>query len=98
MLCKKMTQILSLLFLCCEITLFAVQADILGFWKTVNEQGVAQCVVAVYEYAGLYYGRIIGTYDDRGHMYDTIYNPKDRAPGIVGDPFYSGLDLIWGLT
>ncbi len=28
-------------------------------------------------------------------MDDTIYHPKDRAPGIVGNPYYSGLDIVW---
>jgi len=73
-------------------------ADILGFWKSVNEDtGKAQCVVAIYKYQNMYYGRIIGTYDDKGHMNDTIYEPKDRAPGVSGSPFYCGLDLIWDL-
>ena len=71
--------------------------DIGGFWKTVNEEGKAQCIIAVYEYQGLYYGRIIGTFDDAGKMDDSIYKPSKRAPGVVGDPFYSGLDIIWDL-
>ncbi len=76
-----------------------VADDITGFWKSVNEKtGLAQCVVAVYEYDGLCYGRIIGTYDDKGHMKDTIYAPKERAPGVIGNPFYAGLDLIWDLV
>jgi uncharacterized protein (DUF2147 family) len=72
--------------------------DITGFWKSVNEKtGKSQCVVAVYEYDGVRYGRIVGTYNDEGKMDDTIYKPKGRAPGLVGDPYYCGLDLIWDL-
>jgi uncharacterized protein (DUF2147 family) len=72
--------------------------DISGFWKTINEDGVAQCIIAVYEYDDVYYGRIIGSYDETGKMVDTIYKPVKRAPGVIGDPFYSGLDIIWGLV
>lgn len=83
------------------IFLFAVQSllaaeGIGGFWKTINEEGVAQAVIAIYEYEGLYYGRIVGSYK-KGVMNDTIYTPIVRAPGVVGQPFYSGLDIIWYL-
>lgn len=72
--------------------------DITGFWKTVDEKtGKAQSMVAVYEYHGKYYGRIIGTFDDSGKMVETIYNPKGRAPGIQGNPYYCGMDIIWNL-
>jgi uncharacterized protein (DUF2147 family) len=72
--------------------------DIAGFWKTISDEtGKPQCVIAVYEYDGLYYGRIIGTYNDEGKMTDSIYKPDKRAPGVVGNPFYSGLDIIWDL-
>ena len=30
-------------------------------------------------------------------MTETIYSPKERAPGVVGHPFYCGLDIIWDL-
>lgn len=72
--------------------------DIVGFWKTINENtGRAQSIVAIYEYQGKYFGRIIGTYDERGHIKDSIYYPKERAPGVIGKPFYAGLDIIWNL-
>ncbi len=71
--------------------------SIQGFWKTVNEEGVTQAIIAVYKYADLCYGRIIATYGDNGKIDDSIYHPSKRAPGVVGDPFYSGLDIIWYL-
>jgi uncharacterized protein (DUF2147 family) len=70
---------------------------ITGFWKTIDEQGLAQSVIAIYEYKGLCYGRIIGTFDERGHMKEHIYAPKERAPGLVDHPHYCGLDIIWDL-
>src|SRR5580704_5751150 len=87
----------SLFFLLMTIASFATE-DIGGFWKTINEQGEAQCIIAVYEYDDVYYGRIIGSYNDKGVMDDSIYNPRKRAPGVVGEPFYSGLDIIWDLV
>lgn len=89
-----MFRILFLLFF--STTLFA--QDITGFWKSVDDEtGLARCVVAVYEYGNRCYGRIIGTFDDEGKMKDSIYHPVTRAPGVVGDPYYSGLDIIWDL-
>lgn len=85
-----------LLFLCFARLGFSAD-DISGFWKSVNEQGEAQCIFAVYEYDGLYYGRIIGIYNETGVMDDTIYAPQKKAPGVIGTPFYCGLDIIWGL-
>ena len=30
-------------------------------------------------------------------MQDDIYHPKEKAPGVPGNPPYCGLDLIWNL-
>ena len=73
-------------------------AEISGFWKSYHDNSdIIQCVFAVYPYEGMYYGRIICTYDEDGKMKDSIYHPKERAPGVVGDPYYCGLDLLWNL-
>jgi uncharacterized protein (DUF2147 family) len=88
---------LSLLYLLLFCNALIAQ-DIGGFWKSINEKtGMPQCVVAVYEYEDLYYGRIVGTFDENGKMDETIYKPKGRAPGVAGNPFYCGLDIIWYL-
>lgn len=72
--------------------------DIKGYWKSISDEtGKPQCVVAVYEYEGYCYGKILGTFDSEGKMDDDIYNPKGRAEGVVGQPFYAGLDIIWNL-
>lgn len=86
---------LSFLILCIQI----MAQDITGFWTTVNEKTKKpESIIAIYEYKGKYYGRIIGTYDlNTGKIGDTIYNPVERAPGVVGQPFYSGLDIIYNL-
>lgn len=69
-----------------------------GFWKTVDEKtGKVQSVVAIYPYKGMYYGRMIGTFDDKGKIKDDIYHPVERAPGVWGNPYYAGLDFIWDL-
>ena len=89
---KKLALLVVLLF----STLSA--SEICGVWKSVNDDtDKAQCYVAVYEYQGKYYGRIIATCDSDGVINDTMDEPKERAPGIVGQPYYAGLDLIWNL-
>ncbi len=89
----KTIQTISL-FLC--LSLSAVAEDVTGFWTTLNEDtNNPSSVIAVYPYKGNYYGRILATYDKNGVMDDSIYNPKDRAPGIEGHPYYSGLDIVW---
>lgn len=70
--------------------------DITGFWMTLNKKTkTPSSIIAIYPYEGQYYGRIIATYNSEGVIDDTIYNPKDRAPGIIGNPYYSGLDIVW---
>lgn len=85
------------------VCLLAISASLLGqnivgFWKTVDENTKKpQSVVAVYEYQGKYYGRLILTYNSDGSVNDTIYSPRERAPGVIGEPYYAGLDIIWDL-
>lgn len=72
--------------------------EITGFWKSINKKtGNIQCVFAIYEYQDRYYGRIISTYNENGVLEDSIYSPKKRAPGVKGNPFYCGMDLLWNL-
>lgn len=84
------------IFLAIAVSVFAAD-DITGFWKSLDDSGRPQCVFGVYEHDGLYYGRIIGTYNDEGEMKDTIYNPVGRADGVVGNPHTCGLDIIYNL-
>lgn len=72
--------------------------DIVGFWKSLDDKtGKPQSIVAIYKYLHKFYGRLVVTYNDNGSVNDTIYNPKDRAPGVKGNPYYAGLDFIWNL-
>lgn len=72
--------------------------DISGFWKSLDDKThLPDSIIAIYPYEGKYYGRIIATYNEKGQLEDTIELPKNRAPSIKGHPFYSGLDIIWGL-
>lgn len=71
---------------------------ITGYWKTMDEiSGKAQSIIAIYKYNDRYFGRLILSYNDDGTVSDTIYQPKNRAPGVVGDPYYSDFDLIFNL-
>lgn len=89
---------LSFLFCLLAINVGAFADEVVGFWKTIDDKtGKANSIIAVYEYKGKYYGRIIATYNKEGQVDDSIEAPKDRAPGVVGTPFYSGLDILWDL-
>lgn len=75
-----------------------LSADVFGLWKTINEEtGKPESIVAIYEHNKKIYGRIIATYNKEGKIEETLENPKDKAPGIVGHPYYVGLDLLWDL-
>ena len=94
MLKKMMTSLICLL----AFSTVVLADDVIGFWKTISDKtGKAESIIAVYQYQGKYYGRIIATFDKNGKVDDSIEAPKDRAPGVVGNPFYSGLDIIWDL-
>lgn len=74
-------------------------SDITGFYQNINkETNRPNSVIAIYPYQGKYYGRIIATYNAQGVMEDTMYHPIDRATGVVGNPFYCGLDIVWTST
>jgi len=82
------------IFLFCISSLYS--ENIVGFWKTRNDKtGKPQSIIGIYEYQNRYYGRIIGSYDEEGKMDDTIYDPIGRANAVQGDPYFSGLDIVW---
>jgi uncharacterized protein (DUF2147 family) len=91
----RMLHLLALCMLACPL----IGQDIDGFWSTVNEETKKpQAIVAIYKYKDMHYGRMIGTYQrGTGKIFDTLYHPIERAPGIVGEPYYSGLDFIYNL-
>jgi uncharacterized protein (DUF2147 family) len=69
--------------------------DITGFWQTINkETKLPNSVIAVYAYQGKYYGRIVATYNEKGEIAETMDHPVSRAPGVVGEPYYCGLDIV----
>src|SRR5271168_673542 len=86
---------LSLLFLLCLGSTIQAE-DVTGFWQTMNKKtNLPSSVIAIYAYQGRYYGKIIATYDKDGVLDETIYHPKTRAPGVVGNPYYCGLDIVF---
>jgi uncharacterized protein (DUF2147 family) len=75
-----------------------IAEDVVGFWKTIDDETKKpQSIVGIYEHEGKYFGRIILTYNDKGGINDSIENPKNRAPGVVGEPYYAGMDIMWDL-
>jgi hypothetical protein len=72
--------------------------DVVGLWKIPDEKtGHPRVIVAVYAHQNKYYGRVIAAFDKEGTIDDSIYAPISRSPRLVGDPFYSGMDIIWNL-
>lgn len=94
-----MNKIFVLSFFCLVAFCSSLFADnCVGFWKTIDDKtGHQQSIVAIYKYKDKYYGRLILSYNDEGKVNDTMYNPKSRAPGVKGNPYYSGMDIIWDL-
>lgn len=87
---------LSLFFIAIFCTAFGSD-DISGYWKSLKDDGQPQCIFCVYRHDEIYYGRIIGTYNDEGILDDTIHKPTGRAAGVVGNPHTCGLDIVYGL-
>ncbi len=71
---------------------------IVGLWKSRDEKSdKPRSLVAIYEYKGKYYGRMLATYNDEGEIKDTILEQKEKAPGVVGEPPYCGMDFVYNL-
>jgi uncharacterized protein (DUF2147 family) len=93
----KALLITALTMMALSLNLMAAE-DIVGLWKSIDEKtGHPQSVVAIYEYKGKYFGRILLTFTPDGEVNDSIIHPGERAPGVIGHPYYSGLDLIWNI-
>jgi len=93
---KKYKLLILICFLSVSSSVFA--KDIMGFWKTISDETKKpQSLVAIYPYQNKYYGRLIATFDDNGKIFDSTENPITKAPGVKGQPYYSGLDFIWDL-
>lgn len=93
-----MIRILQLLIALLFFNTAAFAHEVIGFWDTIDEKtNKALSVVAIYEYQGKFFGRIVATYDEQGKIAETLHSPIKRAPGLKGKPHYAGLDLIWNL-
>lgn len=73
--------------------------DITGLWKTIDdESGNPTGVVAVYEYQGKIYGRVIASFDEDGkYIDDDMYRQINTSPFLVGDPAFNALTIIWDM-
>lgn len=73
--------------------------DITGLWKTIDDEtGNPKGVVAVYEYQGKIYGRVIASFDDDGkYIDDDMYRQINTSPFLEGEPAFSGLTIIWDM-
>lgn len=94
---RKLGILLSL-FLFAFSSIQAATQDVVGFWKMYDEKtNKPVSVVAIYQHRNKFYGRLIANYEDDETLVDTIYHPINKAPGVKGNPYYSGLDFIWDM-
>ncbi|MEN9343378.1 MAG: hypothetical protein RLZZ453_165 [Chlamydiota bacterium] len=71
---------------------------ITGLWNSRDQDSdKPRALVAIYKYQDQYYGRMLATYDDEGKIKDTIFEQKGRAPGVVGNLPYCGMDFIYNV-
>ncbi len=98
-----MKTLLSILF-CAALTFLSCstpikEPDITGLWKSRDQHSdKPRSLVAVYKYQDKYYGRMLATYNEEGNIQDTIIEKKDKAPGVVGNPPYCGMDFVYDLV
>jgi len=95
-----MVKTLFLLFICitCSCLSNVETQDITGLWKSRDQDSdQPRALVVIYKYKDMYYGRMLATYDEDGQFNDTILEQKDKAPGVVGNPPYCGMDFIYNV-
>ena len=86
-----------LLFLLLSSSAVMAAEDVTGLWRGVDEKtGDTTMFTYIYEYQGKLYGRMVVTYDE-GVLKDFINAPGDKADLWIGDPYYAGMDIIWGM-
>ncbi len=80
---------------CCSLS---ADQEITGLWKSRDDKSdKPRSLVVIYKYEDKYYGRMIATYDEEGKIEDTILEKKDKAPGVVGNPPYCGMDFVYNI-
>ena len=81
-----------------EVEMDVDKGGITGLWKTRDQYSEKpRGLVVIYEYQGRYYGRMLATYDENEKIQDSIVDPKDKAPGVIGNPPYCGMDFIYNV-
>ena len=96
-----MMKALLLILSCVALILFSCSTtpeppSIVGLWKSTDQHSEKpRALVAIYKYQDKYYGRMLATYDEEGNIKDSILEKKEKAPGVVGNPPYCGLDFIY---
>lgn len=93
---KLLLLVLACLTFSCSSTV--EQEGITGLWKSRDQDSdEPRALVVIYKYHDMYYGRMLATYDEEGQFSDTILEQKDKAPGVVGNPPYCGMDFIYNV-
>jgi len=92
---KKLFFVLSILIFSTACLMAA--DNVIGLWRGVDENtGESTMFTYIYEYQGKLYGRIVVTFDE-GLLKDTVNQPEHEAELWKGNPYYAGMDIIWGM-
>lgn len=95
---KNFLRILFCGFLIFLASSLHAEDGIVGLWKSRDQKSdKPRSLVAIYQYQGKYYGRMLATYDDDGEIKDTILKKRDKATGVVGHPPYCGMDFVYNV-
>ncbi|MEL6865992.1 MAG: DUF2147 domain-containing protein [Bacteroidota bacterium] len=67
------------------------QDNIVGIWKTVNEEGETESHVEIFEKSGKFYGKVVKLISaEEGSICDKCPDEKKDQPIL-------GLEILWGL-
>ncbi|MCL2369517.1 MAG: DUF2147 domain-containing protein [Alphaproteobacteria bacterium] len=82
------------------ITAASAAMPMSGFYRTIDDaSGNSRSIVRLYECGNYMCGRVVALFNDNGTaIEDTIVAPTRRAQRISGNPYVSGLDIIWGMS
>lgn len=72
--------------------------DVTGYWYMYDQSKKKSGIAYLYEYDGEIYGRTLVTIDDKTGEVQTYDKPISRAKYLEGEPYTTGLDIIWDLT
>jgi hypothetical protein len=72
--------------------------DIGGYWWMYDDHKVRTGIAYIYEFEGKYYGRTLYTISPETGKEEVYSQPESKAKHIDGNPYTTGMDIVWNLT